>query len=85
MGMSRLDWEKAHERDRAREAAQAREGKRPSTDRRAALRQKALADFVEQHGLTCFKCGAAKAEWAKTGISKQGPWAICVPCASAPR
>jgi hypothetical protein len=44
-------------------------------------RQTALAAFVEEHGIRCFKCGAEKAEWAKTGISsKRGAWAICVRC-----
>jgi hypothetical protein len=56
----------------------------PSTARHAGIRQQALADFVQQHDLTCFRCEAEKAEWAKTGISKRGPRAICVPCASAP-
>jgi hypothetical protein len=83
--MPKLDWEKAREKDQAREATSGREGDRPSTARRAGIRQQALADFVNEHGLTCFRCGAEKAEWAKTGISERGSWAICVPGASAQR
>jgi hypothetical protein len=73
--LARLEWEKANRRERRR---------RQSGDQRAqkkgTVRQQVIADFVESHGIGCFKCGAPKAEWAKSGISKRGPWAICVPC-----
>jgi len=49
------------------------------------VRQKALADFVHSHEIGCFRCDAREAEWAKTGISTRGPWALCVPCARSPR
>lgn len=82
--MSRLDWEKARERERAQEA-KAESAPGPDAARRRSLRQTAMAEFVTKHNLRCFKCGADRAEWAKTGISKSRPWAICVECASAPR
>jgi hypothetical protein len=78
--MSRLDWEKARDRDRGRATKQAPPG--AGAAKRRAARQDALAAFVEKHEIGCFKCGAAKAEWAKTGISKRGPWAICARCVS---
>jgi len=73
--MSRLDWEKANRRERFR-------AEKPPL-RRNAARQKAIAAFVKQHDLTCFSCGDERAEWAKSGISKRGPWVICVPCVQA--
>lgn len=77
--MTRLDWEKAKERERAGEAkASSRPG--PSSAKRRATAEMARTAFVEKHGISCFKCGATKAEWAKTGISKRGAWAICVDC-----
>jgi hypothetical protein len=39
----------------------------------------ALATFVKEHDLHCFRCGAEKAEWAKTGVSKRGAWAVFLP------
>lgn len=77
--LARLDWEKAQERDRTREAKQAASPPRAAV-RQQAARQAALDAFVEEHGIGCFKCGVEKAEWAKTGISKRGAWAICVRC-----
>lgn len=74
--MARLDFEKAKRR-----AAVPREPRDTAQGRGA--RQAALAAFVAEHGLSCFKCGAESAEWAKTGISERGPWAICVPCVSS--
>jgi hypothetical protein len=48
-----------------------------------AERQRALQEFVWKHDLSCFKCGSrGPIEWAKTGISARGPWAICGPCAN---
>jgi hypothetical protein len=38
--------------------------------------------FVLKHDIGCFKCKKKKARWAKTGISKRGPWAICGNCVS---
>lgn len=70
--MTKLDWQKARERRSNGRA------KRHKTD--TALRQQALTTFVAKHSLACFKCGTQTAEWAKTGISKHSPWAICTPC-----
>ena len=72
-----LDWEKAN-----RDEKQKRN--RPTGSQRKKKlrhdRQVALLAFVEKHDLKCFKCGSELAEWAKTGFSKRGPWAICVSC-----
>jgi hypothetical protein len=77
-------WEKARDRDRAHEAKQAAPAD-PAATRQRSARQDALAAFVEQHELSCFKCGADKAEWAKTGISKKrGAWAIYAHCVAEP-
>ncbi len=77
--MAKLDWQKAREREAARNFGAA--GKpRPETN---AKRQAALAEFVRKHELRCFKCGGEKAEWAKTGISKRRAWAICTQCVTA--
>jgi len=74
-----LDREQARDRRLAAYGAEAPEpGQAAARTRRT--RQDALAAFVDQHDLSCFKCGATEAEWAKTGISKRGPWAICVTC-----
>lgn len=45
-------------------------------------RQIQLREFVEKHGLSCFKCGDSHdlTRWAKTGVSGRGPWAICAAC-----
>jgi hypothetical protein len=40
-----------------------------------------MSQFVRSRGIGCFKCGRETAEWAKTGVNKRGPWAICLPCA----
>jgi hypothetical protein len=73
----RLDWEKA----RRQELEQPRRRNRHASKVRAKARaQGARHEFVQKHGVGCFKCGTQAAEWAKTGISKRGPWAICVPC-----
>lgn len=44
------------------------------------LRQDAVAEYVAKHELACFKCGTREGEWAKTGRSGRGPWAICADC-----
>lgn len=51
-------------------------------DREAARveRQLRMKAFVSQHGITCFKCGTAHHDWAKTGMSGRRPWAICLQC-----
>ncbi len=77
--MARLDWQKAQDRDRAHEAKKLAPPA-PASTRRRSTQQMARAAFVDKHGLSCFKCGADKAEWAKTGISERGAWAICVHC-----
>jgi hypothetical protein len=77
--MACLDWQKARDRDRAHEATKsAPQG--PAAARRRSTKEMARAAFVDKHGLCCFKCGTEKAEWAKTGISERGAWAICVHC-----
>jgi hypothetical protein len=52
----------------------ARESKQPpkSSVRRRATAQDARVEFVLKHGIACFKCGAATAEWAKTGLGARG-------------
>jgi hypothetical protein len=77
--VARLDWHKARDRDRAQEAKNSAPPG-PASTRRRSTQQMARAAFVDKHGLRCFKCGAEKAEWAKTGLSERGAWAICVQC-----
>jgi hypothetical protein len=76
--MAKLDWEKA----KRQEAVGGR--KRPKGNRQARqaehVRQMALVEFVTKHDLSCFKCGDQLNKWAKTGVSRRGPWAICVDC-----
>ena len=74
--MAKFDWQKAKERDAARDASVRANLRKGDSEKRQA----ALAAFVENHELSCFKCGAGKARWAKTGVSKRGPWAICAYC-----
>ena len=71
--MTRLDWEKAAPKRRRRPTGSQR--KRQSAD----VRRQALESFAMKHDLRCFRCRADH-NWAKTGISKRGPWAICVQC-----
>jgi hypothetical protein len=68
-----MDWEKANRRERAQPA-------KPDTRKQQMQRQTALADFVAKHDVSCFKCGRSDGPWAKTGVSRRGPWAICVEC-----
>jgi hypothetical protein len=75
MARGGLNWERAN-RNEARQRDLRNAPKRFT----GADRQAALADFVAKNSLRCFKCKAARAEWASTGISKRGPWAICAPC-----
>jgi hypothetical protein len=71
--MTRLDWEKAELKKRRRPTGSQR--KRQSAD----IRRQALDAFTAKHDLRCFKCGG-DTNWAKTGISARGPWAVCVVC-----
>lgn len=73
----RLDWEKAKRNEKKRNRPNGSERRRKKMQ---AARQQALDKFVQEHMLTCFKCHAIHAEWAKTGFSKRGPWAICANC-----
>lgn len=75
--MTKIDHEKMNRTEKVRTR------NRPSRYQRKGEVQMALAKFVAAHDLSCFKCGAVKAEWAKTGISKRGPWAICRHCVQA--
>jgi len=43
-------------------------------------RQLRLKAFVQDHGITCFKCNLATGDWAKTGVTNGRPWAICLSC-----
>jgi hypothetical protein len=72
--MTKMNWSKAKPRPRPEPSdyRSARIGRTP--------RQKALDAYVARHDLSCFKCGTKKAEWAKTGRNKRGPWAICLNC-----
>jgi hypothetical protein len=79
--MARMDWEKRRAAEQGLESARAEAASKP-IGARSRSRHTALLAFVEKHGLACFKCGATKAEWAKTGISDRGPWAICTTCVS---
>jgi hypothetical protein len=72
--VTKLDWSKA----KAKPAPKSFDYRSAGIGR--SPRQKALDAYVARHGLACFKCGTRKAEWAKTGRSKRGPWAICAKC-----
>jgi hypothetical protein len=76
-----LDWEGAKKRDALAKypsAAKAEKGKK-----RAHRRQQAMQKFAAVRALACFVCGGSgpTVEWAKTGVSKRGPWALCADCA----
>jgi hypothetical protein len=70
--MPPLDWERA---ERRRRPTGSQRRKRQPVD----VRRQALEAFAAKHDLRCFKCGGVH-NWAKTGISTRGPWAICVQC-----
>lgn len=69
--MTRLDWEKARQRETRRAAPTSTGGDR---------RQAAMTEYVWRHELSCFKCGLDVGPWAKTGRSRRGPWVICAAC-----
>lgn len=73
-----MDWEGANSRDRQRAA------KRIRASRATGLREAAISDYARKHDLACFVCGSSDGPWAKTGVSKRGPWGICLPCARRP-
>jgi len=77
-----FDWERANKRDRQRIETLRTESRKIRERRRTTLasRQESISDFVHRHQLKCFVCGAEQAQWAKSGISKRGPWAICAAC-----
>ncbi len=75
--MARLEWERARAADRHHAAKPLPTAK---INRAAGKRQDALTDFAGRHHLRCFVCHTANAEWAKSGISKRGPWIICAGC-----
>jgi hypothetical protein len=72
--MAKMNWTKARTKPRPE----------PFDYRVAGLgrspRENALDAFVARHDLACFKFGTRKAEWAMTGHSARGPWAICAKC-----
>ena len=43
-------------------------------------RQRQMAEFVAEHGLSCFKCGSVLNAWAATGAGQTRYWAICQVC-----
>jgi hypothetical protein len=74
----RLDWGKAR---RYELATSHPIGKRERKKRAQERRQWVFSEFVKRHEIGCIKCGRSRdVEWAKTGTSIRGPWAICVPC-----
>jgi hypothetical protein len=77
-----LNYEKANWRERHGQALSGPYKKRKTTgQKRQWRRHEALQAFVDKHRLACFKCGqGGHRDWAKTGINKRGPWAICVGC-----
>jgi hypothetical protein len=85
MAGRRLDWEKANRRDRQR-ITKLRDWKPPRE--RDEDRQRALEAFALKHDIGCFACGGKGNEgkrWAKSDVSKRGPWIICVPCVARGR
>lgn len=49
-------------------------------------RQQGLRNFVKVNDLACFRCGdRTPDEWAKAGVNKYGPWAICTSCVRLPQ
>ena len=68
-----MDWEKAKRRELTPQPQR-------DTRKQQMQRQTAMAEFVAKHELACFKCKSADGPWAKTGVSRRGPWAICVEC-----
>ncbi len=77
----KLDWEKATRQEKAKKRNRLTGDQRSARRKKVkADRQQALAVFVRKHDIGCFKCGQREAEWAKTGFSKRGPWAVCVVC-----
>ena len=78
--MTRLDWEKANRYEKVGKR------RRPKGKRQKLDRQIIMASFVQKHGIACFICGRDQVfEWAKTGTSKKGTWAICGRCVAKKR
>jgi len=74
--MTRLDWEKVR-----RESKVGGRRRPRGVPAKRVDKQIEMAMFVKQHELACFKCKRNDIfEWAKTGFSKRGPWAICGQC-----
>lgn len=76
--------------DHCGQADALRSSQRKASKRRAnrgfpAERVDAMARFVRERQLRCFACGENEFHPAKTGISKRGPWAICITCVRTPR
>lgn len=67
--MTKLNWEKTNRQENLRFGKEER-------------KRKILSDFAIKHNLQCFVCGTNENSWAKTGISRKGPWGICVACIS---
>jgi hypothetical protein len=56
----------------------------PLVEAKTALQQR-RQDFVQKHGLKCFKCGSGFNDWARCGKTNGRAWAICVPCIRSKR
>jgi hypothetical protein len=69
----RPDWEKAKRRSLAPPPER-------DTRKEQTQRQTAMTGFVAKHDLACFKCSSTEGPWAKTGVSRRGPWVICMAC-----
>ena len=98
--MAKLNWEKARRSELPLEPYRptTKRRKRLSGAKRDELhkargehidassgRQHALNQFATAKGLVCFVCGANGNPWAKTGITRERPWAICLPCVQRKR
>jgi hypothetical protein len=48
--------------------------------------QRRRQEFVDLHGLSCFKCGATLSDWAAGGKNQWGKfWVLCTTCVRKPR
>lgn len=82
---SGFKWERAAKRDKLKRYPKT-EARDELRKRRAHKRQQTIQTFVRKHTLTCFVCGeGGPIEWAKSGVSKRGPWALCARCAANKR
>jgi hypothetical protein len=81
--MTRLNWEKARQRDVARTENKVR--RRLTGEQRRVKKYgewgAAIAAFALKHGIGCFVCTDKKpVQWAKSGWNRKGPWVLCLHC-----